>query len=655
MKLKNKLFLSFGGALLVPSIAIGATSYIAAQSKVKQEINQSTTTTISVFNQSLTNTLTSWEADVSVLAQDINTDSYPKDTNINTNPVDVAFTNFVSEHHNFLHIYVGTNRGIFIQRPYSKMPASYDPRKRPWYQDAMKHAGQTVITPPYKDASTGEMVITIAKELPNQQGVVGADVALNTLNTLGKDIRFGSLGYLAVTDATTKQVIVNGTLSPGTVLNVPALNPMYQSNSGAFSYTLKGSAKDMVFNTNPITGWKISGILYPQDYRQAARPILWTTIWVIIVALLGGGVLTWLFVRAISKRLNGLAEGARVVAQGDLTFRLNDSQKDEFGLLAESFDHMTHALAEVLTHTTDTAQQVSASAQQLTASAEETSQATKSIATTMQEVAAGSETQAQRSDTTSAAMKEMSAGVQHIAVNAQNVTSSAMNSSEAAKDGYRSLQSVAAQMNQINQTSNTLAQAVERLGQHSDRIGSIVDVITEIASQTNLLALNAAIEAARAGDAGRGFAVVAEEVRKLAEQSSQSASEIAQVIQTIQSETGQTVKETTEVSKAVQDGLNKVTAAGDSFTKVQSSIEEVSNQIQEVSAAVEQLSASSDEVANSLNQISEIASTTSAGTQNVSAAAEEQLASMEEISASASSLSQMAETLQDLVSRFKLN
>lgn len=657
MNLKYKLLLSFGCAILVPSVVIGGFSYYAAQAKVKQEINSTGQTSMALFNQSLTNMVMSWEADVSVLTADVNQDQYPTDTGGNTAPVDTALTNFISSHHSFLHIYVGTNQGVFIQRPYSQMPVGYNPSKRPWYQDALKHPGQTIITSPYKDASTGDMVITIAKELPNQNGVVGADVTLNELNKLVRLIHIGAQGSLGITDPTTKVIIANGdkTVPPGTVANFPFMAPMYKSQSGMLSFTLQGQTKVMEFLTNPITGWKISAVIFPQDYTEAALPILWTTLLVLIITLLAGAILTVLFVRSITKRLNRLIEGSRLVAQGDLTVQIRDSAVDELGLLAQGFDYMITSLRNVLKQTSDTAQQVAASSEQLTASAEETSQATQSIASTMEEVAAGSESQANQSEVTANSMKEMTDGVRHIAVNAQNVTTSALNSSEAAADGYESLQSVQEQILQISQSSTTLTEAVQHLGEHSARIGSIVDMITEIASQTNLLALNAAIEAARAGEHGRGFAVVAEEVRKLAEQSAQSAREIADVIHTIQSETNRTVEESTQVSKAVEDGLGKVDAARNSFAKIRSAIEEVSTQIQEVSAAVQQLSASSEEITGLVGHIAEIATSASAGTQTASAAAEEQLASMEEISASASSLSHMAEELQTLVSRFQID
>jgi len=70
--------------------------------------------------------------------------------------------------------------------------------------------------------------------------------------------------------------------------------------------------------------------------------------------------------------------------------------------------------------------------------------------------------------------------------------------------------------------SASFMELVEKVGSISEKMPQALKAlqdIDQIASQTNLLALNAAIEAARAGESGRGFAVVADEVRALSNRS----------------------------------------------------------------------------------------------------------------------------------------
>ena len=50
--------------------------------------------------------------------------------------------------------------------------AGYDPRKRDWYKLAMQNKGKTVVTEPYPSASTGQTVITVAKQRLMAQGLL---------------------------------------------------------------------------------------------------------------------------------------------------------------------------------------------------------------------------------------------------------------------------------------------------------------------------------------------------------------------------------------------------------------------------------------------------------------------------------------------------
>ena len=147
---------------------------------------------------------------------------------------------------------------------------------------------------------------------------------------------------------------------------------------------------------------------------------------------------------------------------------------------------------------------------------------------------------------------------------------------------------------------------------------------------------------------------MAGEVRKLAEQSSASAAEITQVVETIRSSTVHAAASMESGVSVVQEGLDVVHRAGESFAQIQSYIQLVSQQIAEVSTAAEQLSAGGEQVRRSVSHIADVAVASASDTQTVSAAAEEQLASMEEITASAASLARIADELNQLMTRFKV-
>lgn len=395
-----------------------------------------------------------------------------------------------------------------------------------------------------------------------------------------------------------------------------------------------------------------------QGNKNTSDKVINIKFWVLLISIFAFiiGILVALFIgRMISRSVIAIANGAKMIAHGDLTVeKINVRNKDEIGGLAESFNQMAENLCQVIRKVSMNSHQVAASAQELTASAELTSKATEYISVTMQEVAISTEKETQSAEETAQTVNEMSLGIQQIANNANIVAITAGDASEKVSVGKKTISTAVQQMDAINRTVNGLSAVIQQLGGYSNQITQIIDVITDISSQTNLLSLNAAIEAARAGEEGRGFAVVANEVRKLAEQSANSAQQISELISVIQRETKNAVQAMEVTTEEVAAGIGVINHAGDTFNQIEDSISEVTKQIQEVSSAVQQMAASSEQMVQAMLTIAESSEHVSVSIQGVSASTEEQLASMEEITASAASLSNMAEELQDVIEKFKL-
>jgi methyl-accepting chemotaxis protein len=372
----------------------------------------------------------------------------------------------------------------------------------------------------------------------------------------------------------------------------------------------------------------------------------------IIAIILGIGISIFV-TRLITKPILKLSEVARIIASGDLTKEVDIHTKDEIEELANSFNTMVNSLRTVIRRVSEASQALAASSEELSASAEETTAATEQVANTIGELSGGATKQSEEVESTSTVVNQMSASIQQVAANTNLVSLASIKVSEIANLGSKESINAVNKIERVKEVSNKTADVVKSLGQESERIGQIVDVIKGIADQTNLLALNAAIEAARAGEQGRGFAVVAEEVRKLAEQSSTSAEQIAGLIGNIQSETSRAVSVIDVGTKEVEEGVQAVIAAGESFKTIVTEVDKVVGQIQEVSAATQQMASGSNNVVLSINSIATIAEQTAASSQEVSASAQEQTAAMEEVSRSAQELASLAEKLQSTINNFK--
>jgi methyl-accepting chemotaxis protein len=67
------------------------------------------------------------------------------------------------------------------------LPAGYDPTGRPWYQMAVA-SGDTILTEPYTDASSGKLVVSFAYPVKGDGGVAAVLAADITIDRLVKDV-----------------------------------------------------------------------------------------------------------------------------------------------------------------------------------------------------------------------------------------------------------------------------------------------------------------------------------------------------------------------------------------------------------------------------------------------------------------------------------
>jgi len=262
--------------------------------------------------------------------------------------------------------------------------------------------------------------------------------------------------------------------------------------------------------------------------------------------------------------VRALAEGLGHLAQGDLTFRLDQQFTDAYRQIQDDFNTAIAQLEETI-------RAIAASTREVASTAAEIASSTTSLSQRTEEQAAGLEQ-------TSASMEEISTTVRKNAENAQQANTFAA--------GTRAV---------ADRSGAVVAQAVgamARIEESSHKIGDIISVIDEIARQTNLLALNAAVEAARAGEAGRGFAVVASEVRSLAQRSSQAAKGIKDLI--------------TNSSGQVQEGVELVNKAGASLSEIVTSIKKVAEIVAEIAAASAEQSSGLEQVNGALTEMDEV-------------------------------------------------
>lgn len=646
--LKVKLFVSFLLVLMIPGIFIGYLSYSTAKESVVNEILDGIEENLNLLNISINNMIQSKLHDVDTFSQKISSTQY----NFDSNPeLRTQFGQYMQLHPEVELIYLGTETGLFIQEPNTKMSSDYDPKNRDWYKNAMTQEGKVVISDPYISATTNNMVVTVSKTTQDGSGVVAIDIKLTYIQELTNQVQIGDKGYALLLDAK-KKFISHPTAEIGSEAG-SFYNNMYKHEKGNFEYVLNDDNKVMSYVTNEMTGWKIGGNVIYSEINEATAPILHKTGLVILLSIIIGIIAVYFIIKSVIKPIVKLREKALTISQGDLTENIIVNSKDEIGHLGDAFNTMLESLRSLIDKVEQTAEIVASSSEELSANAQQTSDTTEMVSTSIQEVSQNAEKQTNSVDSNAQSLAEISIGIDRIANHASKVSELSYEATTQAEMGGQAITNTVNQMSSIHTSVIESNTKINSLSVRSQEVRSILNVITEIADQTNLLALNAAIEAARAGEYGKGFAVVADEVRKLAEQSQQSAKDIHEIILGIQEDTESSVQIMARVTEDVQAGVEVSNDAIKKFTLIMQSMKEITPQMEDVSATAQQVSASVQETSDIANDIAILAQGNAATSEEVAASAEEQLASMEEISASAQSLSSMAQELKDVISQFK--
>ncbi|MGE7021649.1 methyl-accepting chemotaxis protein [Solibacillus cecembensis] len=646
--LKSKLYLAFALILIIPVVLVGSLSYQSAKNSIEEEILFSADESVKVLNAQIDKTMNEKMNQISIFSEEINSSSYGQGEAY----LRSSLSRYVKLNSDALSIYVGTAEGAFIQEPKLVTDSNYNPLERDWYKQAVELQGKPLITEPYRGKSTGEMIVTVAQQLKDRSGVVAVDIKLTDLQTVAESISIGKNGYPSIFDINTK-VISHPTIEGGEEVKESFLEPMYEAESGSYDYKYQGDQRILLFTTNELTGWKVTGTIFSNEIDESAASILFTTILVLVIAIVISGIAVHFVVKGIIRPIDNLKESAVTISRGDLTEKVSITSNDEIGQLGQAFNDMQNSLRTLIKKVEVNAEEVASSAEELTANADQTSLATEQVAIAIQEVASSADTQTTNASKNAESLTELSKAILHIAEISSTVTDLSQHATMQADEGGIAVQDTKDQMNSIHQSVSESNTKIQTLHDRSQQISSILDVITGIADQTNLLALNAAIEAARAGEHGKGFAVVADEVRKLAEQSQQSAKQIFELVNGIQVDTEQSVRIMAQVTEDVQSGLRVSDEAIAKFQVIVTSMREITPQMEEVSSASEQMAASVQEVTAVTEDLAFTAKGNAATSEEVAASTEEQLASMEEINASAQSLSHMADELKMLINQFK--
>lgn len=529
----------------------------------------------------------------------------------------------------------------------------WDITSRPWYR--VKSTGQPVLTEPYIDASTGQMIVTAAAPIydhSNQEiiGAMGYDIQLSQLTSIMEQYKIGDQGFIILT--TDGGQIIYHPDTQNIQKDISQIDwsdnvtdALKNGRTGSLDYTMGGVSYSGSVNVVGSCGWYVLSGLPTSEIMSSFYSAVQAIITIFALGLLALMLIISFISLSISRPIKKLAVVAEKIGDGDLNVKVNVSSSDETGLVAQAMSKTALRLNDYIHYINEISQVLDQIAENnlifelkysydgefskikdsllrikkmLTSTLEQISQTSADVAAGSDNVSSGAQALSQGATEQASAIEELAATITEIS---GQVKENAQDSQEA----NSLVKQVSSELTDSNRQMQELKEAMEAIDRSSGEIGKIIKTIEDIAFQTNILALNAAVEAARAGAAGKGFAVVADEVRNLA------------------SKSGEAAKETT---KLIEDSIHSV-GNGTSLTEAAAAkLLQVVESAQKVSEAISRITSASNHQSDAISQVS-------VGVDQISGVIQSNSATAEESAAASQQLSDQARGLEDLVNRFR--
>jgi diguanylate cyclase (GGDEF)-like protein len=256
-------------------------------------------------------------------------------------------------------VFYGTEDGGYMEVPRFQATAAYDPRQRPWYQEAMKN-DNIVVSDPYLTKVTNEMVIGFTKKIRSSNGeaigVLGITVNLNDLTSEISNIKIGDSGYLLVLSPG-NQFLVSPRHSDWIMKTPDELGLTGFEKTGAqkeSDFEIKLDGGDRVLNevTSATSGWHIVSVVDKAEIlhrAQAVSNILYAIYMVTFLLIL-------LIILQISKRFTKpILEISNVINRmTDFNFKFSSDldkyvkREDEIGTVATALVEMHDNYTELI-------------------------------------------------------------------------------------------------------------------------------------------------------------------------------------------------------------------------------------------------------------------------------------------------------------------
>lgn len=544
-------------------------------------------------------------------------------------------------------LYVALTDGSLYHASFVPGP-EYNASEKSWYQNGLASEA-FILGDVYFDEDSQTYVVGASGVLRDSngavRGVAAADVYLDSISNIVSNIQIEDTGGIFLVDTRTDTIIGHRDATVVGEKLSEADDGMYayaeeQIQAGQTGLSLYG---DTYIQVEQVAGssWMAVAYVSKAEVLSELQDLTVTIVKVSVAAVFVLLLFVVLLIQwIIGRPVRELSRVATRIAAGDLNQVIHYKSRDEMGILADDFNHVTVRLREYIKYINEISDilcEISKGNLDFVLESEYTGEFAK-IKSSLEEI----------SVELNSVMGQLNIASRDVAAGAAQISSSAVSFSQGSTEQAAEVEALAGHIGEVSDSVEQVAQdaqrardisrdvrqglleskakmqymveVIQKISDKSNQIHKIVKTIDSIAFQTNILALNAAVEAARAGEAGKGFAVVAEEVRTLAGKSAEAANETTLLL-------GETIS-------SMEEGVSAADDTAESMLSAAGLAEKMDDLIGSIADHTKQQAVTASEISHGIDQIAVVV-------QNNVSTAESSAAASEELSAQAAALREM--------------